>query len=85
MVVKIKKSNLDFLIQVLAERKPELAVALDETIRDYKITFEINSDRADEVRDLIEEEIQKVGYDENYDLNEKGMILQEISDIFYTK
>ncbi len=85
MIVKINKSHLDFLIQILSERKPELANVLKEKIRDYKITFEIDSERADEIRDLIEEEIQKKGYDKNYNLNKKGLILQEISDIFYVK
>ena len=83
-VVKINKSNLDFLIQALAEKKPELANTLKIAIKDYKVTFEIDPEQADEIRDWVEEEIQKVGYDENYELNQEGKILQELSDKFYS-
>lgn len=83
MIVKINKYSLDFLMKQLSEKKPSLNSALNNLIKDYKVTFEIDNIQADEIRDWIEEEIQKIGYDENYELNQQGKTLQELSDKFY--
>jgi len=80
MVVKIKKTDLDFLILLLEENSPELAEMMKDVVKDLKITFEIDSEHSDQIRDLVEEEIQKSGFDEKYNLNEKGKILQELSE-----
>lgn len=83
MIVKVNKSSLDFLIKQLSEKKPSLSSALNNLVKDYKVTFEIDDTQADEIRDWIEEEIQKTGYDEKYELNQEGKVLQELSDKFY--
>ena len=83
MIVKVNKSSLYFLIEQLSEKKPSLSIALNNLLKDNKVTFEIDDIQADEIRDWIEEEIQKVGYDKNYELNQEGKVLQELSDKFY--
>ena len=83
MIVKVNKSSLDFLMKQLSEKKPSLGSALNNLVKDYKVAFEIDDIQAYEIRDWIEEEIQKIGYDENYELNQEGKVLQELSDKFY--
>lgn len=83
MIVKVNKSSLDFLIKQLLEKKPSLGIALSNLVKDKKVAFEIDDIQADVIRDWIEDEIQKIGYDEKYELNQKGKILQELSDVFY--
>jgi hypothetical protein len=84
MIVKLKKSSLDFLLQKLSANEPALYRLLDKKSKDQKITFEINNPQADEIRDWIEEEIQRVGYDESYNLNSEGQILQDLADKLYS-
>ena len=83
MIVKVNKSSLDFLMKQLSEKKPHLSSALNNLVKDYKVTFEIDNIQADEIRDWIEEEIQRIGYDKEYELNKEGRVLQELSDKFY--
>ena len=44
----------------------------------------IDSDNLNDILDVIDSQITYDGFDENYDLNEKGEVLQKIYDrIFY--
>jgi hypothetical protein len=84
MKVKINKSNLDFLMQKLKNENPELLKSFEKSMNDYLVIFEIDFECADELRDWVEEELQKAGFDESYNLNEKGKILKEISDNLFS-
>lgn len=43
----------------------------------------ISSDQADEIRDLCGEQLQLVGFDENYELTAEGEILESLIDQFF--
>lgn len=47
------------------------------------VSIDLLDDTADEIRDWALEEMQKVGFDRNYDLTHKGKILEELATIFY--
>lgn len=56
----------------LAEREEENA---------YKLN--ISEDQADEIRDLCGEQLQLIGFDENYGLTPEGKILEDLVDKFH--
>ena len=71
-------------MQKLKNENPELLKSFEKSMNDYLVIFEIDIKCADELRDWVEEEVQKAGFDESYNLNEKGKILKEISDNLFS-
>lgn len=47
-------------------------------------TLEISDDDANEVRDLCGDRLQEVGFDERYEPNEAGLLLEQLVDKFFT-
>jgi hypothetical protein len=43
----------------------------------------VDEDIADEIRDWASEELQKKGFDIDYELTPEGKILEELIDAFY--
>jgi len=81
--IKIKKNDFDFLIKNLKKLKPHLIPTLNNSdINNGNVTLKLDDEISNEINDWAQEEIQKSGYDENYDLNNLGKILQNISDCF---
>ena len=44
------------------------------------VTIECSDDAADEIRDLCGDRLQEVGFDESYNPNEEGQILESLVD-----
>lgn len=82
MVINIKKDHLDILISKVLVGKPKLLEEVNMSTINYVITLNINPELADEIRDLAGEELQRIGFDENYKLTNDGQLLDEIVDIF---
>lgn len=84
MDIKIKKTDFDFLIKNLKKLKPHLIPILNNNnINNNNVTLILDDEISNEINDWAQEEIQKSGYDENYDLNNHGKVLQNISDCFF--
>lgn len=84
MKVKLNLAQYEYLrINLESERKDLLKYFIDNSQDDKKF-FEINEDVANEVRDWAGVRLQKIGFDENYELNSEGIILEELVDIFYS-
>lgn len=45
--------------------------------------IEIDENCADELRDVFGEQLQIIGFDENYNLTKEGKILESLIDKFY--
>lgn len=52
--------------------------------KDDRYSLKISEEEADEIRDLCGEQLQLVGFDENYELTFEGKILESLIDKFYT-
>jgi len=51
------------------------------TSRNYSI--EISDNELDDIRDIFIERLQTAGFDEQYDLNAEGIILEDLIDKFF--
>ena len=52
--------------------------------KDYLI-LECSGDQADAIRDKCSEKLQLIGFDEKYELNLEGKILEDLIDKFFVK
>jgi hypothetical protein len=85
MQVSLNKKEYDFLKHHLLEYNHELFDKLYiENIESNKIKLNsIDKEIMDEIREWAIEYNLKVGFDENYNSNEEGIILNSIIDKFY--
>lgn len=54
------------------------------TLRYDKYRVELPDEKADELRDMCGEELQRVGFDEDYALTEMGILLEGLVDKLYS-
>ncbi len=83
MIVKLNKNQKDYLDNSLSEEREHLKIKLKTKEENHLFIIELDDEVADEIRDWANEELQKKGFDENYELNTRGKILEELVDIFY--
>jgi len=81
MIIKLDTKQYNFLKDTLGKDRAELFVYLSNG---NGITLEVKDEIAIEIRDWIGEKLQKVGFDENYELNENGKILEQLEDLLYS-
>ena len=81
MTVKLNDKQYDFLKEHLSVDRPELLKFFDNK---SNLIFVIDEDIANDVRDWAGEKLQKEGFDINYNLNKKGIILEQLEDLFYS-
>jgi len=81
MIIKLDTKQYNFLKDTLGKDRAELFVCLSNG---NGITLEVKDEIAIEIRDWVGEKLQKVGFDENYELNENGKILEQLEDLLYS-
>lgn len=85
MIVKLSKSQYDYLTHSLPMEKKIQWSIFERNDSDEKISLEFKNDIADEIRDWAIERQQRVGFDTNYGLTPEGKTLQELIDTFYVE
>ena len=85
MIVKLSITQFSYLKDYLNKDEKNLKFKFSEGRNGKSKFIEINKDTANEIRDLASEELQKSGFDENYELNEEGKVLESLIDIFFVK
>lgn len=86
MIIKLNKNQFDFLSYSLAEKYEPLRLKLKQVSKENQfIIMEVDEETADEIRDWAGDELQKKGFDINYDLTSDGKILEELIDLFYVE
>jgi hypothetical protein len=85
MIIKLNKKQLDYLIYILTIEQEILKSKLQVEEDNHSFIVRIDEDTADEIRDLAGEELQKKGFDSNYELTQDGKMLEELIDVFYKK
>lgn len=85
MIVKLNKNQFDYLDYSLSDQKPDLRLKLQARKENQIVFVKVDEQVADEIRDWASEELQKKGFDENYELTSEGEILEELIDAFYVE
>ena len=86
MIIKLNKNQFDFLSYSLAEKHEPLRLRLKQVSKENQfIIMKVDEGTADEIRDWAGDELQKKGFDINYDLTSDGKILEELIDLFYVE
>ena len=84
MTFKLIKTEIEFLVTVVLKNNSSLISIIEQSIVDNGIfSIDIDNVIADVIRDLCLEQLHISGFDENYNLNEEGKILEDLIDIFY--
>ena len=78
MVIKLNNHQYAFLSEHLLKEKPHLMKFFNSDL-----VSEIDEDSATEIRDWAGEKLQKEGFNIDYELNQLGIMLEQIEDLFY--
>ncbi len=81
MIVKLNPKQYEFLKATLSIEKADLFKYLPNSAG---LSFEIRDEIAVEIRDWVSEKLQKEGYDKDYELNQRGKLLEQLEDILYS-
>lgn len=81
MIVKLNASQYEFLKNTLGQDRADLFKHLSNG---NGIALEVKDEITIEIRDWVGEKLQKEGFDENYELNEQGKILEQLEDLLYS-
>jgi len=84
MIFKLTKNQFDFLNYSLSKEEELLRLKLKEISQENQfVLIEIDEETADEIRDWASDELQRKGFNINYELTPEGKILEELIDLFY--
>ncbi|WP_138480570.1 hypothetical protein [Dyadobacter bucti] len=84
MIIKLNKNQFDYLIYSLSEEQNLLRLKLKKVSQENQFVFiEIDEETSDEIRDWASDELQRRGFDINYELTPDGKILEDLIDLFY--
>lgn len=84
LVIKLNKSEYVYLAHapfLTEELKALLIHAVPQNNDRYLLT--LSEEKADELRDLCGEQLQRVGFDEKYDPTLEGKMLESLIDKFF--
>ncbi len=84
MKIKISRNNYNYLIGFLIKEKQDGFVnfLISNNSNHKYVYINLDEHHADEIRDWIGEKLQQIGFDNDYNLNQDGEILQKLEDIF---
>lgn len=86
MIVKLTKNQFDYLSYSLSEEREALSLKLRQVSKESPfIIIKVDENTADEIRDWASDELQRKGFDINYELTPEGKILEELIDLFYVE
>ena len=82
MTMKIRLTQKEYACLMEDDILSKSLVAAVENVLQVREGFELelSDQEANEIRDLCGERLQEVGYDENYDPNKKGKLLESLVD-----
>ena len=84
MTFKLLQYEKEYLLnQILVEKKEIMDKIKISKLNESHYSICVDASLADEIRDLCSDKLQLYGFDENYELNKDGEILERLIDIFY--
>ncbi|MEO6284516.1 MAG: hypothetical protein ABIN80_07845 [Dyadobacter sp.] len=84
MKVKLKKEEFDYLNYSLLAGNEDLYSKLQLSVRGTLFLIDVSDDIVDDLHEWAMEELQRNGFDINYDLTYEGKILQGLVDRLYS-
>ena len=81
MKVHLNRKQDEYLKQHLLIQKKEMFHYIVYYNKNENVIIEVSEDTADEIRDWAGERLQEVGFDVNYNLNDEGLILEQLVDL----
>ncbi|WP_291530700.1 hypothetical protein [Bacteroides sp. UBA939] len=85
MIAKLNKNQFDYLKYSLSKEEISKLKLIHVDNENQFVSIEVDEDIADRIRDWASDELQKKGFDINYELNYDGKLLEELIDIFYVQ
>lgn len=83
MIIKLNKNHFDYLYLILPEEEKLRLEPLRNTGKDkQQVVIEIDDHELSKIYDWLNDELQKKGFDINYELNYEGMLLEDLIDAF---
>ncbi len=76
MKIKLAKKESDYILEKVLQKENSNFI---EAVKNR----ELSEDEANDIRDICLEKLDTIGYDENYELNDDGVILNELIDKLY--
>ena len=83
MVVKLNTKLYNYIENTLLKEKEYLKAKLEVSKQQQQLHIFLDEDTSDEIRDWASERQQILGFDEEYNLNQEGEILDELINVFY--
>lgn len=84
MKIRILQSQKEYLIDHVLEGRDDLIQEIEKgKLVKNKWEISISEETSDDIRDLCSEKLQKIGFDENYNLTEQGKVLEAMIDAFF--
>lgn len=85
MIIAITQKQKEFLFNVLLKYNSNLFELVKQNCFPYfnKYKIIVSDEIGSDLRDLCEDALIKIGFDEAYNLNENGKILEDLSDLIY--
>jgi len=83
MIIKLNQKQFDYLKDGFSEEEM-LELKLKHVGKENQFVFiEIDKTTAEKVREWASDELQKKGFDINYELAQDGELLEGLIDVFY--
>jgi hypothetical protein len=79
MYIKLSKQDFGYLMQNCKFIKSMSIVYENNTL----VKISIDEKEADDIREWALDELEFRGFDENYELNKNGQILERLVDLFF--
>lgn len=84
MIFKLLQYEKEYLLnQILVDKKEVMEKIKISKLNENHYSICVDASLADEIRDLCSDKLQLFGFNENYELNKDGEILERLIDIFY--
>jgi len=80
MLIKLTLAQFDYFNRKLKVERPDLFVLLSHGSNE---PFVIDSNIASDIRDWLGVKLQAEGFDNSYELNQEGKLLEDLIDLFY--
>jgi hypothetical protein len=83
MTVKLNKNQFTYLNDTLLKGREDILKTFEMVTPNSNVSFVIDDDIADKIRDMAGERLQSVGFNINYELTDEGKMLEDLVDLFY--
>jgi len=84
IILKVSSPEL-LLLGSFSGISPSLRARFSEAVERASCKILLSLEEVDDLREILMQEVIRVGFDEHYELNSKGRLLQDLADRLYEK